>query len=202
MAGLDDILKQLPIDDIASKLGVDRSTAQAAVLEGGQTILAGLQKETESPEGKAALSRALNKHAGPKQVSSIADIDTEDGHGILRHVFGGEQDTVASRLGAASSTGGGIDFGKLLPMLAPIIMNYVANRKNAGGSAASDDDGPDLGDVLGGLLGGGSGKGIDLGPRRRRRPTAPPPAGGRTARRGSCRARCRRGSGRPRGASP
>lgn len=107
MAGLDDILKQLPIDDIASKLGVDRTTAQ---------------------------------------------------------------DTVASRLGAASSTGGGIDFGKLLPMLAPIIMNYVANRKNAGGSAASDDDLPDLGDVLGGLLGGGSGKGIDLGPRRRRRP--------------------------------
>lgn len=163
MAGLDDILKQLPIDDIATTLGVDRSTAQAAVREGGQTILAGLQKETESAEGKAALSRALNKHAGPKNVSSVADIDTEDGHGILGHVFGGQQDTVAARLGATSSTGG-VDFGQLLPMLAPVILNYVANRKSGGGKADADDGGPDLGDLLGGLLGGGSGgKGLDLG---------------------------------------
>ncbi len=158
MAGLDDILKQLPIDDIASTLGVDRKTARAAVREGGRTIVTGLQKETQSAEGKAALSKALNKHVGHKKVASTSDIDTADGNAILGHIFGGEQDKVAAQLGATSS-GGGIDFGKLLPMLAPIIMNYLANRKSGGGSAQSAE-GPDLGDLLGGLLGGG--KGFDL----------------------------------------
>ncbi len=164
MAGIDDILEQLPIDDIASRLGVDPGAARAAVLEGGQTILTGLHKETQTPEGKAALSNALTKHAGEKRVASAADIDEEDGRGILGHVFGGRQDEVAARLGASSSTGGGIDFGKLLPMLAPIIMNYIANRKSSG-QAAGDDGGPDIGDLLGGILGGGSskGSGIDLG---------------------------------------
>ena len=166
MAGIDDILKQLPIDDIASQLGVDRKTAKAAIREGGQTILGGLKKETESPEGAAALTNALTKHAGDKRISSAADIDTADGLGILGHVFGGEQDQVAQRLGASSKKAGGVDFGALLPMLAPIIMNFIANKKDEGGAKADADSGGglDIGDLLGGVLGGGSSKGgFDLG---------------------------------------
>lgn len=167
MAGLDDILKQIPIADIASKLGVDEKTAQAAVAAGGQTILSGLQKETETAEGKAALSSALTKHAGDKKVASADDVDAVDGGKILGHIFGGEQDQVAARLGASSGAGG-IDFGKLLPVLAPIIMNYIANQKSSGEKAASEKDsgGFDLGDLLGGILGGGGssqGGGFDLG---------------------------------------
>ncbi len=157
MAALDDILKQLPVKDIARTLGVDRRTARAAVREGGQTILSGLHQETQTPEGAAALSQALSQHTGPKRVSSAADIDTADGDNILGHIFGSEKDAVTQRLGASSAGAGGIDFGKLLPMLAPIIMNYIANRKSSSEQAGS---GPDLGDLLGGLLSGGSsGKG-------------------------------------------
>lgn len=164
MAELDDILQQLPIDDIATTLGVDHATARRAVLEGGQTILTGLHKETESPEGKTALTNALSRHVGEKKVASTSDIDTADGESILGHIFGGQQGEVAERLGVSSKTASGIDFGKLLPMLAPIIMNYIANRKGSGEQAGSDG-GPDLGDLLGGLLGGGSssGTGIDMG---------------------------------------
>ena len=158
MAALDDILKQLPVKDIARTLGVDRRTARAAVREGGQTILSGLHQETQTPEGAAALAQALNQHTGPKRVSSAADIDTADGDNILGHIFGSEKDAVTQRRGAASAGAGGIDFGKLLPMLAPIIMNYLANRKGSGGQGGSGS-GPDLGDLLGGMLGGGSSSG-------------------------------------------
>ena len=54
MAGLDDILKALPIDDIASQLGVDPSEAKRAVEQGGATILSGLQRKTCAPIAKKA----------------------------------------------------------------------------------------------------------------------------------------------------
>lgn len=163
MAGLNDLLKNLPIDDIANKLGVDPGTAASGILEGGQTILTGLQKETETEEGAQALQNALQKHAGEKTVTSAADIDEEDGHNILGHIFGGQQEKVASELNASEKTTGGIDFGKLLPMLAPIIMNFVANQKSQ--KEQESDGGFDLGGLLGGLVGGGSsrGGGFDLG---------------------------------------
>ena len=62
MAGLDDILKALPIDQIADQLGVDPSEAQRAIEEGGATILTGLQRNAQTPEGAAALEKALGKH--------------------------------------------------------------------------------------------------------------------------------------------
>jgi hypothetical protein len=166
MAGLDDILKNLPIGDIAAKLGVDEGTALSAAREGSQTILGGLQKETQTQEGAAALESALAKHAGEKRVASADDIDEEDGKGILGHIFDGQQDQVAQKLTASEKTTGGIDFAKLLPLLAPIVMNVVANRKSQ--KQAESDGGFDLGSLIGGLVGGGSsggstGGGIDLG---------------------------------------
>lgn len=165
MAGLDDVLKNLPIDEIAAKLGVDGDTAQKGILEGGQAILAGLGKQTQSPERAASLEKALAKHAGEKKIASASDIDVEDGRKILGHIFSGEQETVAKQLTASEKTAGGIDFGQLLPILAPIIMNLIANKKTEA-KEAPEAGGLDLGSLIGGLLGGGSdsrGGGIDLG---------------------------------------
>ncbi|OCG74841.1 DUF937 domain-containing protein [Microbacterium sediminis] len=167
MAGLNDILKNLPIDEIAGKLGVDPDTAKAGIIEGGQTILSGLHKETETEQGAQSLQEALKKHAGEKKVASVDEIDEEDGKNILGHIFGGKQDEVASTLTASDKTTGGIDFGKLLPLLAPIIMNFVANQKSE--KEKESGGGFDLGGLLGGILGGGSTQGgsrsggIDLG---------------------------------------
>ncbi len=53
MAGLDDLLKALPLDQIAGKLGVDAGTAQSAI--GGllPAILGGLNANAEEPQGAA-----------------------------------------------------------------------------------------------------------------------------------------------------
>ncbi|MFN8639371.1 MAG: DUF937 domain-containing protein [Dehalococcoidia bacterium] len=48
MAGLDDILSALPIDQIAAQLGVDPAEARRAVGEGGATILTGLQRNARN----------------------------------------------------------------------------------------------------------------------------------------------------------
>lgn len=165
MAGIDDILNQLPIDDIAAKLGVDPATARQAVAEGGATILGGLQRNAQTPQGSAAIENALTKHQDA--TTDVGAVDTADGQKILGHIFGDQQPEVAQKLTDSPQTAG-IDFGKLLPMLAPIVMGLLAKNQSGSSGAASGQQSGGIGDVIGGLLGGGQqggsqAGGIDLG---------------------------------------
>ncbi|NYE18748.1 DUF937 domain-containing protein [Microbacterium immunditiarum] len=167
MAGLDDILKMIPIDQLASKLGVDPDTAAQAVEQGGGAILTGLQKNAQSPDGAAALQKALGQHQGLGDSVDVDRVDTEDGEKILKHVFGEKEQAVKQTLTEAPQTAG-IDFGKLLPMLAPIVMGLLAKKQQpAGGAQAQESSGGGIGDLIGGLLGGGGGQqqggGLDIG---------------------------------------
>ena len=148
---IDEILKNVPIDDIAEKFGVSREEATQAVKEGGAVLLGGLAKNAESTDGSAAIEQALGKHDGFSGAASIDDIDTADGEKIVNHVLGGEKQNVANALTNEPKTAG-IDFAKLLPILAPIVMGLIAN-----GQKKSDGSGGGIGDILGGLLGGGNG---------------------------------------------
>jgi hypothetical protein len=172
VAGMDDILKALPIDQIASQLGVDQSEARRAVEEGGATILTGLKANAETPEGAASLERALGRHGNEVSGGAIDlnAVDTADGQKILGHIFGGQENEVARKLSDEPKTAG-VDFGKLLPVLAPIILGLIANQqKGRTTTQTSPSSGGGLGDLIGGLLGGGgSGAGgaapggIDIG---------------------------------------
>lgn len=188
---LDDILRQVPIDDIAEKLGVSRDEAKVAVEQGGAVLLGGLAKNAESAEGSVAIQKALKKHEGTAGASKVDDIDQADGGKIVAHILGSKEKEVTKELTESKATPG-IDFGKLLPILAPIVMGLIANAtkdKSAkpdagaessggigdviggllggGNSSSGSSGGGGLGDVIGGLLGGGSsggsGGGIDLG---------------------------------------
>ena len=154
---IDEILKQVPIGDIAQKLGVSEDVARQAVQEGGAALIGGLAKNAESPEGSAAIEAALAKHDGFSGASSLDDVDEADGEKIVSHVFGGNADQVAQTLTNDQKTAG-IDFGKLLPILAPIVMGLIAN-----GQKGSTGGGGGLGDILGGLLGGGQQQGQAAG---------------------------------------
>lgn len=147
----DEILKQVPVDDIAEKFGVSSDVARQAVQEGGAVLLGGLAKNAETDEGASAIEQALNRHGGFSGASKVDDVDQADGGKILGHVFGDKKDEVVQNLTASEKTAGGIDFGKLLPILAPIIMGLIANANKGKGGGV----GGGIGDVLGGLLGGG-----------------------------------------------
>jgi len=159
---LDDILKQVPVGDIAEKFGVSQDVARQAVQEGGAVLLGGLAENARTPEGSSAIEQALNRHGGFSGASKVDDVDQADGDKIVKHVFGDKKGEVVESLTQSEKTAGGIDFGKLLPILAPIIMGVIANAKGSSGSG-----GGGLGGILGGLLGGpstGSGTGSDGGP--------------------------------------
>lgn len=190
MAGIDDILSTVPLDQLAGRLGVDEATAQRAVGAALPALLGGLRANAQDPAGAASLGEALAQH-DPALVEGgvdLDDVDTDDGRKIVGHVFGQNEQAVVAQL--ARSTGTGKDLlAKVLPALAPIALAFLAKQLGgagssggvptgtsggtAGGTAAgkgagerpgsSQTGGGGLGDVLGGLLGGGSGAGGGLG---------------------------------------
>lgn len=153
---LDDILKQVPIDDIAEKLGVSRDEAKVAIEQGGAVLLGGLAKNAETAEGSAAIQKALQKHEGSTGAGKVDDVDQADGGKIVAHILGGNEKEVTTKLTESKATPG-IDFGKLLPILAPIVMGLIANaNKDKKTDAGAPESGGGIGDLIGGLLGGGN----------------------------------------------
>lgn len=156
---LDAILRQLPIDDIAQQFGVSTDVARQAAEEGSAALVGGLAKNAETPEGSDAIEKALQRHEGFSGATKIDDVDQVDGGKIVKHVFGDNEKDVAETLNKSEKTAGGIDFGKLLPILAPIVLGLIANanKGKSTGGAQDGESGGGLGDILGGLLGGGQG---------------------------------------------
>ena len=167
MAAIDDIIADLPMADIAARLGVDEATASSAVNEALPALLAGMGANATDPAGAASLEKAVAQH-DPQLVQggvNLGDVDEADGEKIVRNVFGGNTDQVVNALDTKSGGGLGGVVVKLLPILAPIVMSFLAaqfQKKQQAPEAQADAGGGEgggggIGDILGGLLGGGGG---------------------------------------------
>lgn len=162
MAGLDELISQVPIAQVAQRLGVDTRTADTAVRAALPTIVGGLGANAQNPAGASSLMSALATHAQSKLLDdgvNVDAVDTEDGDKIVTNVFGDKKNEVINTLGSVDGTGGNDLIVKLLPILAPIVLSYLAKQIGGGSqtSAANAQSGGGLGDLLGGLLGGGGG---------------------------------------------
>ncbi|WP_315097163.1 DUF937 domain-containing protein [uncultured Cellulomonas sp.] len=170
MAAVDDLTAAIPIDQLAARLGVDTATASSAVAAALPALLGGIQANAQDPAGAASLSRALGTK-DPALVAGGVDldrVDTDDGAKIVRNVFGPNQDQVVAALGSDSRTPDQSIIAKVLPLLAPIVMAFLAKQLagRSGSSAAEQESGASgggLGDLLGGVLGGGGSSGGGLG---------------------------------------
>ncbi|QHG80776.1 MULTISPECIES: DUF937 domain-containing protein [Rhodococcus] len=187
MASLDDLMSRIPVDQVAQRLGVDNATAETAVRAALPTLVGGLDANAQNPTGEASLLSALGKHSESNLAEGTVDvdgIDTEDGDRIVSNVFGDKKDQVISTLGSVNGAGGNDLIAKVLPIIAPIVLSYLAKQigggagtntasapqgggladllggllKNAGGGSATSGGG--IGDVLGSVLGGNSGGGL------------------------------------------
>ncbi|HUQ00331.1 MAG TPA: DUF937 domain-containing protein [Aeromicrobium sp.] len=97
MSDLDSLLKAIPIDQVASALGVDHATAKAAIETAVPTILAGLHHEASTEAGAGNLAKAVgSKDPSMLDGLSLDQIDVADGEKILGHIFGGDTHEVTS----------------------------------------------------------------------------------------------------------
>ena len=179
MDAADEILAQIPLGDLAQQLGVDEATAEQAVRSAVPALLGGMAANAQDPGGAASLEKAVSQHtSNPLAGLGLGGVDASDGEKIVGHVFGDNTDEVVNKLGGA--TGGKGLMSRLLPILAPIILNMQAGGSapaggptpsgpgtgeledllgsataSAGGGGGADFGGG-IGDLLGGLLGGES----------------------------------------------
>jgi len=186
MTEIHDLLNQIDVNQMASLLGTDPASAQSAVEAALPTLLAGMHTNVQAPDGAASLRSALGQHQDGLVDGGVdaTQVDTADGEKIVGHVFGGQQDQVAAQLAGTAGLGGigGDLIRKALPILAPIVMSYLAKKifgqGGQGGQGAGDAGQPggvgggvggeeaggiDLGSILGGILGAGAGAGGNAG---------------------------------------
>lgn len=184
----DSVLSQVQgagLGSIASQLGTDEQTAGQAVAAAVPMLLGALGHNAQQPGGAEALLGALQRdHAGQGAVdfgsllgglaggagAGGASASRQlDGAGILDHILGASQGNATTGLSRLTRLDGG-QSGKLLQLLAPIVMGLLARRATAGkldagglGSllgqkrAQAQQQGGGVGDLLGMVLGQGGG---------------------------------------------
>ena len=146
----------------AQQLGINESQAQTAVGAAIPFLLSALNKNAQSG-GANGIANALNQHDG-SILDNLSGFlgqggNMQDGLGILGHVLGGNQETVANNIGKQT----GLDSGqiiKILALVAPIVMGFLGKQKQEQGLQSDGIAG-----LLGGLIGGTNqaAGGINLG---------------------------------------
>jgi hypothetical protein len=152
MPALDDLFDNIPVADIAKRLGVEEDVARAAVHKAVPGLVSGIKANADDPKGAQSLQKALGKHRDRPVRRSVDEIDTDDGDKIVSNVFGGHRQNVTRALADSEPKADSSLIAKVLPMIAPIVMAWLAKQGGTNGPIGG------LGGILGGLLGGGGGK--------------------------------------------
>ena len=159
MSEISDILGQIDIADLAKQVGASQKDTKTAATQVITSLLGGMSANV-ADGGEEALASALQDHKGKKTVKVDA-VDTEDGAKIVEHVLGSDPDKAAAAVAKKTGTDQSL-LSKLLPILAPIVIAYLANRffnkdeKPAEESSSSSVLGDIVGSVLGNVGGGSS----------------------------------------------
>jgi hypothetical protein len=157
MAGLDDLLAQIPTGDIASKLGVDESEVNSAIQTLVPVLVGGLHQNAQDPDHAAAIESAVSGHAARGLLDtavSVDQVDQADGQKAIAKIFGGNDTSQVAAALSGAGAGKTELLQKLLPILAPIVLAYIGKQMTQQKAPAS---GGALNDVLGSILGGMSG---------------------------------------------
>lgn len=167
----DQLLKNIPIRDIAKQLGLDSKTAKSAISDLLPTLIGGMADNVGKGSGADDLTKALSGHQGTlKSRKKLANVDTADGDKIVSHVFGSRTDEVVQAVSKAKGVGSDV-ISKILPMIAPIVISWLADKffgkkststsgsskKSTKKTTQADSGSGGIGDLLGGLLGGSGG---------------------------------------------
>ena len=119
---------------IGGVLGTNTDETQRAVQTATPALLSGLADRVEQPGGPEAVMNMLDASDRSPQMAGAASIDGDAGFGtsMLDGIFGSDRGGLLSSLSGRAGVGSGV-MGKLLPMLAPMVMGVLAKRRAADG---------------------------------------------------------------------
>jgi hypothetical protein len=129
------------VSTIAQRFGISETAANTAVQIGVPLILTALARNASQPQGAQDLHQAINNdHDGSifdNLMSYLHNPQTANGAGILGHVFGGNESTVANNLAQATGLDQNSASG-VLQTLAPLVMGAVGQTQQQNSLDASD----------------------------------------------------------------
>ena len=129
------------VEEIARSVGVNGSDVSNVLAGAVPAILTGLTRNSSSSDGAAGLLGALDRDHDGSVLDDVMGYlggggNLADGAGILGHVLGGRQGNVEKAISSSS----GVDMasvGKILAMVAPLIMGALGKEKRRQGFDAS-----------------------------------------------------------------
>ncbi len=161
MSGLLDLLnspmgKQL-ISGVAGQTGQAENKTSDVLSMAMPLILGAMKKNVATPQGAQGLMSALSsKHDGGILDNlgglfggGVDEAVTNDGAGILGHLFGGSQGNVENALSQKSGMDAG-SIANILKIAAPIVMGFIGKQTKQN----NVQDASGMNNLLGGLLGG------------------------------------------------
>jgi hypothetical protein len=120
---------------ISREIGADERQTGVTTGAALSTLLGAVARNSSSDDGARALHHAVAKDHDGSLLDNLGDLignpQAGSGDGILRHVLGGKRQRVET--GLAKSTGmdtGSV--GKLLTMLAPVVMGAIGQEQRKG----------------------------------------------------------------------
>lgn len=166
MAELEDLYAQIPVDQIAERLGVEPGKVASTVKTLVPVLVGGLAHNVAADDiDSSQLESTVAKQGASDLLDggvNVDHVDEAEGSRQIAGIFGGNNPAqVASALSGAGA--GDNDLIKqLLPILVPIVLAYIGKRLTEGSAAApapapAPSGGGGLGDILGGILGGSKG---------------------------------------------
>ncbi len=129
------------INEIARSVGLDSSDVTNVLSGAVPAIMAGLTRNSASSDGLAGLAGALDRDHDGSILDDVMGYlggggNLADGAGILGHVLGGRQSSIESAVSRSS----GVDIasvGKIMAMIAPLVMGALGKAKRQQGFDAS-----------------------------------------------------------------
>jgi hypothetical protein len=118
------------VGQMSQQTGLDPATVSNVTAAAVPLLVSALARNASSEQGAASLAGALARDHDGGVLDDVAGFfgsggaASSAGAGILGHVLGGRQDTVATSLGAATGANSA-QVMQILQMLAPIVMGAV-----------------------------------------------------------------------------
>ena len=136
------------LGQVAGQFGLGQQQAQSAMKPMLGNLSAAFNRNTQQQGGLEQLLGTLQKGKHQRYVDNYAELQneqtTQDGNGILGHLFGSKE--VSRQVAAKASQQSGVDSSilkKMLPVLASAAMGMLSKQESSN-------------NLLSGLLGGGS----------------------------------------------
>src|SRR6202048_3980227 len=166
MPDLDDLINQIPVADIASKLGANEGEVNNAIRTLVPALVGGVQQNVDTKDiDSSGLESAVTQQGASGLLDggvSVDQVDAKAGDQFVAKIFGGnDSNQVASALSGAGAGNSDL-IKKLLPILAPIVLAYIGKKLTQGSAPAptqqtaqqpAQPSGGGLSDVLGSILG-------------------------------------------------